>query len=218
MILLPRSQLQSDCEVGLSFHVCLGGLCLFSLKWRKINVTLKKKIKIVGCIPLALTNHTLAVGEQVLYLSSSLKCRWHWPPRDCLRIRWCVLLNLLRSRHQDETKHAKMFLEEMPVRDSGVEAWENQEGRDCEEARLILREGRGRKVVRHPCRLRKAPHGAGAPAQQLSLLSAVCKVACGSQTGWKRLACNRYAAPVCIAFCTFGVKSHFSMASVSQFS
>ena len=42
---------------------------------------LKKKKKIVGCIPLALTNHTLAVGEQVLYLSSSLKCRWHWPPR-----------------------------------------------------------------------------------------------------------------------------------------
>ena len=33
----------------------------------------------------------------------------------------------------------------MPVRDSGVEAWENQEGRDCEEARLILREGGGRK-------------------------------------------------------------------------
>ena len=111
----------------------------------------KNKIKIVGCIPLALTNHTLACGwaSSLPFLLSEVQVAL--TSQDCLRIRWCVLLSLLRSRHQDVTKRAKVFLEEMPVRDSGLGAWENQEGRDYEEARLILREGGGRKGKRsHP--------------------------------------------------------------------
>lgn len=42
--------------------MCVRGLCLFSLQWRKINVTLKKIMKAVGCFSLALTKQTPACG------------------------------------------------------------------------------------------------------------------------------------------------------------
>lgn len=53
--------------------------------------------------------------------------------------RLCIV-SLLRSRRQDDTECAKV-LEQMPVG-----AWESQEGRDCQEARLTLGEGRGGRL------------------------------------------------------------------------